>query len=146
MLLTTFATLATLLAPADTLIKRGEALPASAAVPMATVLAAPEKFTKTPVLVEGFIVKSCTVEGCWMQLAPSKDETGVRVTFKDESFLIPLNAAGMTARAYGVVVITKHTKAEAEHLIGEGAKLMQKADGTAIEVGFVATGVELRGK
>ncbi len=99
MLLTTFATLATLLSPADTVILRGVALPTTAAVPMAKVLATPTTYTKAPVLVEGVIVKSCTVEGCWMQLAPSAEETGVRVTFKDESFLIPLNAAGMTAKA-----------------------------------------------
>ena len=146
MLLTTFATLATLLSPADTVILRGVALPTTAAVPMAKVLATPTTYTKAPVLVEGVIVKSCTVEGCWMQLAPSAEETGVRVTFKDESFLIPLNAAGMTAKAYGVVVTTKHSKADADHLISEGAKLIQNADGTALEVGFVATGVELRRK
>jgi hypothetical protein len=146
MMLTTLATLATLLAPADTVITRGAALPTTAAVPMATVLAAPAQYSKAPVLVEGVIVKSCTVEGCWMQLAPSAEESGVRVTFKDESFVIPLNAAGMTARAFGTVVTTKHSKADADHLISEGAKLIQNADGTAIEVGFIATGVELRRK
>lgn len=144
MLLTIFATMATLLAPADTIITRGDAVPTTTPVPMTTVLAAPTKYTKAPVVVAGVIVKSCTIEGCWMQLAPTKDETGVRVTFKDEGFVIPLSAAGMSARAYGVVVTTKHSKASADHLISEGAKLIQQADGTALEVGFIASGVELR--
>lgn len=145
MLLTTLATLATLLSPADTVILRGVALPTTTAVPMATVLATPTNYTKAPVLVEGVVVKACTVEGCWMQLAQRRRDGGPR-HLQDESFLIPLNAAGMMAKAYGVVVTTKHSKADADHLISEGAKLIQNADGTALEVGFVATGVELRRK
>jgi hypothetical protein len=143
---TTLTLLATLMAPTDTVITRGDALPATAAVAMAEVLAAPAKYTKAPVLVEGVIVKSCTEKGCWMQLAAAKDQTGIRVTFKDYGFFIPLNAAGMKARAYGVVLTTKHSKSDADHLINEGAKLVRNADGTATEVAFVASGVELRDK
>jgi hypothetical protein len=49
----------------------------------------------------------------------------------------------MKARAEGVTVIKELSKAEADHLESEGAKIARKADGTAIEVSFVANGVEL---
>jgi hypothetical protein len=39
--------------------------------------------------------------------------------------------------------VKKLSKAEAEHLESEGAKLKRAEDGSAIEVSFVANGVEL---
>lgn len=144
MLLTSIAMLATLVAPTDSIIKRGEALPNATPVPLAAVLANADRYVETPVLVEGVIVKSCENKGCWMQLAPTKDADGVRVTFKDYGFFIPLDAAGMKARAYGIVTRTTHSKSDADHLIAEGAKLVRNPDGTATELGFEARGVELR--
>ncbi len=129
---------------ADAPILRGAPVSAKATVLLADVLAAPEKFAAAPVVVEGVVVRSCTMEGCWMQLAPNADHGGVRVTFKDHAFFIPLNSAGMKARAEGVVQVKKHTKEQADHLVAEGAKLARNADGTATEVSFLASGVELR--
>lgn len=143
MLLTTFALATTLLVtPTDTLILKGEPIGKVAAIPMATVLASPAKYTTTPVVIEGVIVRSCTEQGCWMQLAPTKADEGVRVDF-EHKFLIPLTAAGMKARAKGVVTMKTLTKEQADHAAHEGAKLKRNADGTAYEVGFKATGVEL---
>lgn len=144
MLLASLTLLATVLVPSDTVITRGEALPNATAVPLATVLANPARYDATPVMIAGVIVKSCETKGCWMQLAPSPDADGVRVTFKDYGFFIPLDAAGMDVRAYGIVTRTTHSKKDADHLIGEGAKLVRNADGTATELGFEARGVELR--
>ena len=79
-----------------------------------------------------------------MVLAPAMDKDGVRVTFKDYGFFIPLDSKGMKARAEGVTTIKTLSKKEADHLEGEGAKLNRNADGTANEVSFVASGVELR--
>jgi hypothetical protein len=133
---------ATSLFAAD-VIKSGAAIPSDAkAVPLADVLAKPDHYTKDAVLVEGTIEASCTRQGCWMQLA-TDDGRPVRVTFKDYGFFIPLDAKGMKARAEGVTVIKELSKAEADHLESEGAKIARKADGTAIEVSFVANGVEL---
>lgn len=78
-----------------------------------------------------------------MQLAPAEDAAGVRVTFKDYGFFIPLDAKGMKARAEGVAVVTTLSKAEADHLEEEGAQLKRREDGSALEVAFVANGVEL---
>lgn len=144
MLLSSMALLATLLVPSDSIIKRGEALPNATPVPLAAVLATADRYLETPVLVEGVIVKSCENKGCWMELAPTADAASVRVTFKDYGFFIPLDAAGMKVRAYGIITRTTHSKSAADHLIGEGAKLVRNADGTATELGFEARGVELR--
>lgn len=129
---------------AGEVVTRGAAISKEAkALPLATVLDAPAAYTKNPVLVEGVIAAACSTKGCWMQLAPAEGEQGVRVTFKDYGFFIPLNAKGMKARAEGVTVVKLLSKADADHLEGEGAKLKRNPDGTANEVSFVANGVEL---
>jgi hypothetical protein len=129
----------------DAVIVRGAALPKDTeVVPLASVLAKPEAYSKDAVLVEGEIVASCTEMGCWMQLAPAKGQPSVRVTFKDEAFVIPLEAKGMKARAEGVTMVKELSKEEVDHLTGEGAKITRRADGTAVEVSFLANGVELR--
>ena len=81
-----------------------------------------------------------------MELAPAEGKKSVRVTFKDEKFSIPLTAKGMQARAEGVTKIHTLSKAEADHLASEGATLTRNEDGTADEVSFIATGVELTRK
>lgn len=131
---------------ADDVIKSGAAVPKDAkAIPLATVLEDPQSYTKDAVVVEGVIAASCTRQGCWMQLAPSEetDAPSVRVEFKDHGFFIPLQAKGMKARAEGVAVVKTLTKADADHLEGEGAKLKRQKDGTVLEVSFIANGVEL---
>ena len=125
-------------------VKRGKAISAdSKALPLASVLEKPEAYTNAAVVVEGVIEKNCERKGCWMQLSPKAGDAGVRVTFKDYGFFVPLDAKGMKARAEGVTVIKTISKSEADHLEEEGAKLSRNEDGTAKEVSFVATGVEL---
>ena len=68
----------------------------------------------------------------------------MRVTFKDYGFFVPTDSKGMQARAQGVTKVRTLSKEEADHLEGEGAKLNRNADGTANEVTFIASGVELR--
>lgn len=126
-------------------IKRGAAItPDAKAVPLAKVLESPETYSKTAVVVDGVISQACTRKGCWMELVPEAGKPGVRVTFKDYGFFIPLDAKGMAARAEGVTTIKTLSKKEADHLAEEGAKLTRNEDGTAREVSFVASGVELR--
>jgi hypothetical protein len=114
-------------------------------VALADVLKAPENFAGKTVAVEGVIVRSCKKEGCWMELAPSKNARSVRVTFRNHAFFIPLAAAGSKARAEGVFAVKTLSKAEVEHLTKEdGAKIENvNKDGTATEISFVVNGVEL---
>jgi hypothetical protein len=115
-------------------------------VQLATVLENPEAYTETPVVVEGYVEKACERKGCWMTLSPIEGKSGIRVTFKDYGFFVPKDSAGMTARAEGVAVTKKLSKEEADHLADEGAQIKRNEDGTALEVSFVANGVELTKK
>ena len=125
-------------------VKRGEPVPAGNAIPLATVLRTPRDYQKEPVIVEGTIEQACTRKGCWMQLAAAPKTKSVRVTFKDYGFFVPLDAKGMKARVEGVTKTRTLSKAEADHLESEGAVLAREADGSAVEVSFIASGVELR--
>ncbi|PYT00423.1 MAG: hypothetical protein DMF63_07600 [Acidobacteria bacterium] len=127
-------------------ITRGDAISKTTKkVSLETALATPEKFAGQTIAVEGVIVRSCKMEGCWMEMAPKAGAKSVRVTFGDHAFFIPLNAAGMKVRAQGVFKTNVLSKEKVEHLIKDGeAKFDNRnADGTVTEVSFDATGVEL---
>jgi hypothetical protein len=111
-------------------------------------LKSPEKYAGKTVRVEGVIVRSCKMEGCWMELAPKANAKAVRVKMKDHAFFIPLDAAGAFARAEGVFTVKKLSKEEVKHMIeDDGAKFDNiNPDGTVTEISFEATGVELTRK
>jgi hypothetical protein len=134
--------------PADGVLKRGAMLGKSKKVSLAKVLANPAKYANKIVRVEGVIVRSCKMEGCWMELAPSKEAKSVRVKMKDHAFFIPLDSAGAAAKAEGVFTVKTLTKEMVNHMIEEdGAKFDNiNADGTVTEISFEATGVELTRK
>ena len=127
-------------------ITRGAALAkGTKKVDLDKALASPDKFAGKTVAVEGVIVRSCKMEGCWMEMAAKEGGKSVRVTFGDHAFYIPLNAAGMKVKAQGSFKTKTLTKEHVDHLISEdGAKFDNRnTDGTVTEVSFDATGVEL---
>ena len=133
--------------PTNSFLKRGSPIGEAKKVELAKVLKDPSKYAGQKVLVEGTIVRSCKMEGCWAELAPEKDsKQSVRVKMKDHSFFIPLDSAGSLARAEGTVSVKTLTKAEVDHLINDdGAKFDNRnADGSVTEVSFEATGIELK--
>ena len=132
--------------PSDGYLKRGAPIGKSQKVSLAKVMADPAKYAGIKVRVEGVIVRSCKMEGCWAELAPAADAKSVRVNMKDHAFFVPLQSAGATARAEGVFTVKTLTKEQVEHMIAEdGAKFDNRnADGTVNEVSFEATGIELR--
>jgi hypothetical protein len=127
-------------------VKRGVPLGDSPAVAFADVFKEPQKYAGKKVRVEGLVERVCQAEGCWMQIVPAKGgdaAAAVRVTF-DHKFAVPKDAAKMNFRAEGVFSVKTLSKEEVEHLVkDDGAKIKTKADGTADEISFVATGVEL---
>ncbi|HEV2881288.1 MAG TPA: DUF4920 domain-containing protein [Pyrinomonadaceae bacterium] len=126
-------------------IKRGVALnPESPAVAFADVLKEPVKFVGKRVRIEGIVEQVCQAEGCWMQITPQSGTTGIRVTFKDHKFIVPKDSKSMKFKAEGEFFVKTLDKAQVDHLVEDGAKIERKADGTADEIRFVATGVELR--
>ncbi|MEO6333882.1 MAG: DUF4920 domain-containing protein [Pyrinomonadaceae bacterium] len=128
-------------------ITRGAALRGDTKkISLAKALAKPEKYAGKTVAVEGVIVRSCKMEGCWMEMASKVGGKSVRVTFGDHAFFIPLNAAGMKVKAQGVFKTMVLSKEKVDHLINEdGAKFDKRnPDGTVTEVSFDAAGVELK--
>ena len=132
--------------PSDGYLKRGAPIGNAKKVSLAKVMKDPAKYAGKTVRVEGVIVRSCKMEGCWAELAPSKDAKSVRVKMKDHAFFIPLQSAGAKARAEGVFSVKTLSKDEVDHMIeDDGAKFDNRnADGTVTEVSFEATGIELK--
>ena len=126
-------------------LKRGMMSGKASKVSLAKILKTPAKYSGKTVAVEGVIVRSCKAEGCWMELAPTATGKSIRIKMKDHGFFIPLNAAGLNAKAEGVFTVKTLSKEEVDHLMNEdGAKFDKiNADGTVTEVAFVANGVEL---
>jgi hypothetical protein len=132
-------------ADAAATVKRGEPIGDSPRVAFADVLKEPKKFAGKAVVIEGSVERVCQAEGCWMQIVPeSGAESGaVRVTF-DHKFAVPKDAAKMNFRAAGTFSVKTLSKETVEHLVKEdGAKIKTNPDGTADELAFLATGVEL---
>ena len=55
------------------------------------------------IIISGNIAASCRHTGCWMDLDMGNGET-IHVTFRDEAFTIPLDAAGKNAVAEGIAI------------------------------------------
>ena len=130
---------------ADGKMKRGAAIGTAKKVSLKKAMKNPAKYADKAILVEGVIVRSCKMEGCWLELAPSKDASAVRIKMKDHAFFVPLDAAGLKARVEGVMSVKTLSKEEVKHLMDDdGAKFDKiNADGTVTEISFLATGVEL---
>ena len=129
---------------ADPVLVRGEKLKGATTVEMKKLLDAPSEFDGKTVMVEAKVRKACEKKGCWMELAGEEKGPGVRVTFKDYGFFVPLDSAGSTAKVEGVVKLTELSEQKAKHYEGEGASVPKGKDGKYREVQLVATGVELR--
>lgn len=143
-MLAALAIATTLLLPGDSVIKRGAPVPSRPAVAATEVSALPEKFGSDTLVIEGLIEKVCQEMGCWLQLAGAPGKPGVRISTHAQNFFVPFSSAGMRARAVGVIKVAQLTKEQADHMVEEGVTLTRAADGSAVEVRFQATGIELR--
>lgn len=130
--------------PAAPVLTRGEKLKGLELVTFEKLLNAPKDFEGKTVALEAKVRKACTKKGCWMELASSDQSPGVRVTFKDYGFFVPLDSAGSTAKVEGLVKVAELSPEKAKHYESEGAHVAQDKDGKFREVQLVATGVELR--
>ena len=128
----------------EEVIKRGAAIGESPKIELRAVLKEPDKYLDKPVVIEGTIAEVCQKKGCWMEVQCGGADSTVRVTFLDYGFFVPKDSHGMLVRAEGRFHAKVWSKEDADHLEGEGAHLVRQPDGTATEVGFVASGVELR--
>jgi hypothetical protein len=126
--------------------KFGAPLGAAPAVQLASVLGKPGEYAGKSLRVEGHVRRACTRMGCWLELAESgaDDAPACRVIMKDHAFFVPTDAAGAEARVEGTLDVKRIAPEQVAHFESEGASFPSKAaDGSAQEVRFVASGVEL---
>ncbi|MBX7101947.1 MAG: DUF4920 domain-containing protein [Myxococcaceae bacterium] len=130
----------------DETVLRGEKLKGLPAVELAALLKSPSDFDGKTVALKGTVRKACERKGCWMELATAADAKGpgVRVTFKDYGFFVPLDSAGRKAQVEGQVKVAELSDETAKHYESEGAQVPRGKDGKPREVQLVALGVELR--
>jgi hypothetical protein len=125
-------------------ITRGQKIGQPANVQLKDLLASPERQKGKAVVVEGKVRRACERMGCWMELADSEEGPGVRITFQNYGFFVPLDAAGAKAKVAGTVKIVELSDATAAHYESEGGRVAKDPKGARREVQLVATGVELR--
>ncbi len=132
-------------APASEPMLRGEKLSGAKPVELAKLMASPSEFEGKTVTLEAKVRKSCEKKGCWMELTGTDPKgPGIRVTFKDYGFFVPLDSAGSTAKVEGLVKVAELSEARVQHYVQEGATIPKDKDGKYREVQLVASGVELR--
>lgn len=123
----------------------GAALTASAkpTVPVAELLAAPERFDGVELILEGAVNEVCLRKGCWMTLASGGRE--LRVTFQDYGFFVPTDCAGATVRAEGVFTVGETSAELARHYLHDVGKVDEALaiNAPVKTFTFVARGVEL---
>jgi cytidylate kinase len=81
----------------------GKEVAKSEAVPVSGFSALFTENDTVDAVISGKIEASCKHSGCWMDFAMNEQES-VHVTFLDESFTIPLDAAGKNAVAEGIAI------------------------------------------
>ena len=123
---------------------RGEKLKGLPKVELAALLKDPAAQEGKSVQLEGKVRKACEKKGCWMELSGEEKGPGVRVTFKDYGFFVPLDSAGSTVKIEGVVSVKELSDERVKHFEAEGATIPRGKDGKAREVQLVASGLELR--
>jgi hypothetical protein len=124
-------------------VHRGASFSVNEDTALAAVLEKPEEFSGKLVKVSGQVTRACSKKGCWMELRADPAKAGVRITFKDYGFFVPLDSAGASATVEGTVKVEHLSADHVEHLKAEGANVVADDKGEAKEIGLVATAVRL---
>jgi hypothetical protein len=94
----------------------GKPLTLKQAMPLATLMASPDKFTGQTVQVTGKVTEVCEMAGCWMNLTDTKGNL-LRIKVDDGDIVFPKTAVGKPAIAEGKLEKLERTR---EQLIEEG--------------------------
>lgn len=100
------------------------------------------------VKLTGEVSSVCQMSGCWMDVDIG-DEEIVHVTFKDDGFLMPKDAAGKTAVIEGVATYEEIPIKMLKHLAEDDGKSQEEIDAITepkMEYTLVAKGVILEDK
>ena len=115
--------------------------------PLSEVVAQPDRFEGTPVLVRGRISDVCQRKGCWTVI--TDDTVSVRVRFHEYGFFIPKDSKQRTAIVEGLVKTELLSEETARHYASESTTEgddSSRIHGDRRVVGFTATGVRLLAK
>lgn len=122
----------------------GAGLTLEEVTPLSEVVAHPDRFEGTPVLVRGRISDVCQMKGCWTVI--TDDTVSVRVRFHDYGFFLPKDSTRRTAIVEGLVNTQVLTEETARHYASESTSPNSEPSqihGDQRVVGFTATGVRL---
>lgn len=98
------------------------------------------------VKLTGNIASVCQMSGCWIDLDLGNGET-VHVTFKDDAFLLPKDAAGKVAFVEGTAQREELSVEYLKHLAEDDGKSQEEIDAItepSMEYTFVASGVIIK--
>ena len=102
----------------------GKPVPDAAALSVSKVLGLSPRLADQQIQVEGKVSGVCKREGCWVTLkdpAQASDET-LRVIFKDHAFTVPVELAGRTVVAAGVLRVSETSVERQRHLAEDAGK------------------------
>ena len=123
----------------------GEEITADNAVAATELPALLEGKETVTVKLAGDVESVCQMTGCWMDIDIGNDET-VHVTFKDDGFLMPMDAAGKRAVIEGVATYEEISVDMLKHLAEDEGKSQEEIDAITeprMEYTLVAKGVIL---
>lgn len=133
-------------APASSIGNFGEVITTDAATPVASLPELLNDKKSIEVKLIGDVAAVCQMSGCWMDLSLPDDEI-VHVTFKDDAFLLPKDAAGKTAVIEGVVTYEEIPVDILKHMAEDEGKTQDEINAITepkLEYTFVAKGVILK--
>ena len=132
----------------------GQGLSLAKAISINDVFGQADSLNGQVVRVTGTVSDLCKHKGCWMQVSDGKDV--LTVTFKDEAFILPADAAGKGVDFEGLLIAEKITSPSGSHMgcaeagehSGEGACESVRAEETVKKVAdirytMVSTGLVL---
>lgn len=104
--------LAVSLAMAEGEKKYGKDLTLKNPTSVSEILANPEKYHGTSVLVEGTIVDVCEKKGCWIKIAGENEADVIQIKVEDDVIVFPKEARGKWVRAEGKVFAKEYSVKE----------------------------------
>ena len=97
----------------------GESLKADDAIPVATVLAAPDQYVGREVTISGEVSEVCQMRGCWATLVTDAGSLRIKMPRKEDDsdyvFTLPKDISGRAVVATGVLEAKTITADEQRH-------------------------------
>ncbi len=135
----------TAVAPTSSTGNFGEDITVDDAISVVNLPALLEGQETVEVKLTGDVAAVCQMSGCWVDVAMGNDKI-IHVTFKDDSFLLPKDAAGKTAVIEGIASYEEIPVDMLKHIAEDEGKTQEEIDAIKdpkLEYTFIAKGVIL---